>query len=234
MADWFHILVFGYYPYFAATVFLAGSLIRFDREQYTWRSGSSQLLRRKQLIWGSVLFHVGILLLFLGLFVGLLTPKEIYHAFGMSSGIQQVLAIVAGGIFGIVCFIGLTMLLHRRLFDPRIRATSSAMDIAILALLWVQLVLGLASLPFSWAHREGGEVMVQLSLWAQKIVTFQADAAAYAAGVHWVYKAHIFLGLTIFLVFPFSRLVHIWSAPVGYLGRRGYQVVRTREGRRAA
>ena len=56
----------------------------------------------------------------------------------------------------------------------------------------------------------------------------------YAADVHWVYKAHIFLGLTIFLVFPFSRLVHIWSAPVGYLGRRGYQVVRTREGRRAA
>ena len=233
MADWFHILVFGYYPYFAATVFLAGSLIRFDREQYTWRSGSSQLLRR-QLIWGSVLFHVGILLLFLGHFVGLLTPKDIYHAFGMSSGVKQVLAIVAGGIFGIVCFVGLTMLLHRRLFDPRIRATSSAMDIAILVLLWLQLVLGLASLPFSWAHREGGEVMVALSLWAQKIVTFQADAAVYAAGVHWVYKAHIVLGLTIFLVFPFSRLVHIWSAPVGYLGRRGYQVVRTRDGRRAA
>jgi len=76
--------------------------------------------------------------------------------------------------------------------------------------------------------------MVALSLWAQKIVTFQADAAVYAAGVHWVYKAHIVLGLTIFLVFPFSRLVHIWSAPVGYLGRRGYQVVRTRDGRRAA
>ncbi len=233
MADWFHILVFGYYPYFAATVFLAGSLIRFDREQYTWRSGSSQLLRRRQLMMGSVLFHVGILLLFLGHFVGLLTPKEVYHVFGLSSGTKQVLAVVAGGIFGLVCFVGLTMLLHRRLFDPRIRRTSSAMDIAILVLLWVQLVLGMATLPFSWSHREGGEIMVSLSLWAQKIVSFQADAALYAVDVHWVYKTHIFLGLTIFLIFPFSRLVHIWSAPVWYLGRRGYQVVRSRDGGRA-
>ena len=234
MADWFHILVFGYYPYFAATVFLAGSLIRFDREQYTWRSGSSQLLRRRQLVLGSVLFHVGILLLFLGHLVGLLTPKEIYHAFGLSSGVKQVMAIVAGGLFGVCCFIGLTMLLHRRLFDPRIRRTSSLMDIAILAILWVQLVLGLVTLPFSWAHREGGEIMVLLSLWAQKIVTFQADAATYVADVPWVYQLHIFLGLTIFLIFPFSRLVHIWSAPIGYLGRRGYQVVRVRDGSRAA
>ena len=234
MADWFHILVFGYYPYFAATVFLAGSLIRFDREQYTWRSGSSQLLRRRQLVLGSVLFHVGILLLFLGHLVGLLTPKEIYHAFGLSSGVKQVMAIVAGGLFGVCCFVGLTMLLHRRLFDPRIRRTSSLMDIAILAILWVQLVLGLVTLPFSWAHREGGEIMVLLSLWAQKIVTFQADAASYVADVPWVYQLHIFLGLTIFLIFPFSRLVHIWSAPIGYLGRRGYQVVRVRDGSRAA
>ena len=233
MADWFHILVYGYYPYFAFTVFLAGSLIRFDREQYTWRSGSSQLLRRRQLILGSVLFHVGILLLFVGHLVGLLTPSEIYHAFGLSSGAKQMMAIVAGGIFGVCCFVGMTMLLHRRLFDSRIRRTSSVMDIAILMILWVQLVLGLATLPFSWAHREGGEIMVSLSLWAQKIVTFQADAAAHVADVHWIYKAHIFLGVTIFLIFPFSRLVHIWSAPVGYLARRGYQVVRVREGRRA-
>ena len=234
MGDWLHHLIFGYYPYFAATVFLAGSLIRFDREQYTWRSGSSQLLRHRQLIAGSVLFHAGILLLFLGHLFGLLTPEEIYHAVGLGSGDKQMLAIVAGGVFGVVCFIGLTMLLYRRLADPRIRRTSSVMDIAILAILWLQVKLGLATIPFSWAHREGGEVMVTLSLWAQKIVTFQAGAADHVAGVHWVYQAHIFLGVTIFLLFPFSRLVHVWSAPFGYLGRRGYQVVRTRDGRRAA
>ncbi len=230
MSDWFHVLIFGYYPYLAATVFLAGSLIRFDREQYTWRSGSSQLLRRRQLMLGSVLFHIGILALFFGHLVGLLTPKEVYHALGLSSGGKQILAIVVGGVFGIVCFIGLTMLLHRRLSDPRIRRTSSMMDIAVLIILWLQLVLGLATVPFSWAHREGGEVMVTLSLWAQKIVTFQADAAMHVVGVSWVYKTHIFLGLTIFLIFPFSRLVHVWSAPLGYLTRRGYQVVRVRKG----
>ena len=234
MGDWFHILVFGYYPYLAATVFLAGSLIRFDREQYTWRSGSSQLLRRRQLMMGSVLFHVGILFLFFGHFVGLLTPQEIYHAVGLTSSAKQVLAVVAGGLFGAVCFVGLTMLLHRRLFDPRIRKTSSAMDIAILVILWLQLVLGMVTLPFSWAHRETGDIMVTLSLWAQKIVTFQSDAAVHVVDVSWVYKAHIVLGLTIFLIFPFSRLVHIWSAPVGYLGRRGYQVVRSRDHKRTA
>ena len=234
MAAWFHELVFGYYPYFAATVFLAGSLIRFDREQYTWRSGSSQLLRRRQLIWGSVLFHVGILLLFLGHFVGLLTPKAVYHAFGLSSGAKQMLAIVAGGIFGFVCLIGLTMLHASPAVRPAHPQDIEQMDLAILAILWIQLVLGLITLPFSWAHRVGGEVMVTLSLWAQKIVTFQAGAAAHVADVSWVYKAHIFLGLTIFLIFPFSRLVHIWSAPVWYLGRRGYQVVRTRNGRKPA
>ncbi len=234
MGDWFHILVFGYYPYFAATVFLVGSLIRFDRDQYTWRSGSSQLLRRRRLIVGSVAFHIGILFLFLGHLVGLLTPAEIYHTLGLGSGDKQVLAIVAGGLFGIVCLFGLSVLLHRRLADPRIRRTSSAMDIAILVLLWLQLVIGLASIPFSWEHRESGEVMVALSLWAQKIVTFQADAAAHVADVHWIYRLHIFLGVTIFLIFPFSRLVHVWSAPIGFLGRRGYQVVRTRSGRQVA
>ena len=233
MGDWFHTLLFGYFPYFALTVFLAGSLIRFDRDQYTWRSGSSQLLRRRQLVMGSVLFHVGVLAILAGHFVGLLTPKEIYHAVGLSSGTKQMLAIIVGGFFGVICFIGLTMLLHRRLFDPRIRRTSSAMDITVLILLWLQLVLGMASIPVSWTHRADGEVMVQLSTWAQKIVTFQAGAADYVIGVSWIYKTHIVLGLTLFLIFPFSRLVHIWSAPVGYLGRRGYQVVRTREGRPA-
>ncbi len=130
--------------------------------------------------------------------------------------------------FGLLCFVGLTMLLHRRLFDPRIRATSS--DIAILALLWVQLVLGLATIPLSLGHLDGS-VMVQLSHWAQGVVTFQADAASHLAGVHVVFKAHIFLSLTLFVAFPFSRRAHVWSAPIGY-AFRPYQLVR-RRGRNA-
>lgn len=220
-------LLFGVYPYVAFSVFLLGSLIRFDHGQYSWRSGSSQLLRRRQLMLGSNLFHVGILLLFLGHFFGMLTPPAVYHAFGLTSGAKQMLAIVAGGLFGGICFVGMTLLVHRRLFDARIRNTSSPSDIFILLLLYVQLILGLATIPFSLQHADGS-TMLLLADWAQRIVTFRPGAAAAVSGVAWVYKLHIFLGLTMFLVFPFTRLVHIWSAPIWYLGRKGYQIVRAR------
>lgn len=227
MFDYLHHFTFGIFPYVALSVFAIGSLIRFDREQYSWRSGSSQLLRKRQLVIGSVLFHIGILLLFAGHFVGLLTPHAVYEAVGLSVPTKQMLAIVAGSAFGILCFVGLTILLHRRLFDARIRGTSSTMDIFILCLLWVQLVLGLATIPFSLQHPDGA-MMLLLSEWAQRIVTFRSGASELLIDVGTVYKAHIVLGLVMFMVFPFSRLVHIWSAPIWYLGRRGYQIVRTR------
>jgi nitrate reductase gamma subunit len=221
----FHIL-FVWYPYVCLTVFLLGSLIRFDREQYTWRASSSQMLRKRQLAWGSNLFHFGILFLFLGHAAGLLTPKAIYTLV-MTVEQKQMIAIVAGGIAGVVCFIGLTLLLHRRLYDPRIRVTSTYMDLGVLIILWVQLLLGLITLPFSFAHRDGS-VMLILAHWAQGILTLQPVDARTLQGVALPYLAHLVLGMTIFLIFPFSRLVHVWSAPVWYLGRRGYQVVRSR------
>lgn len=219
-------LLFGYYPYVAMTVFLLGSLARFERDQFTWRSGSSQLLRGKSLRLGSNLFHVGILLLFVGHFVGLLTPPEIYHALGLSTSAKQLLAVIAGGVFGLVCLAGLIILIRRRLTDARIRATSSPMDIFILLLIALQLLLGLFTLPVSLHHLDGGNMLV-LAEWAQRIVTFRPDAADLIANVSWIFKLHLFFGITLFLVFPFSRLVHIWSAPVGYVARP-YQVVRRR------
>ena len=227
MRDMINSIVFGWYPYFCLTVFLLGSLLRFDREQYTWRSGSSQLLRRRQLMWGSNLFHVGILVIFAGHFVGLLTPIWVFDALGISHTFKQWMAIVLGGVAGIACFIGITLLAHRRLFDQRIRTTSSFGDIAILLLLWLQLTLGLGTIFVSLEHLDGHE-MVKFMTWAQGILTLQPGVAALVADVSPVVKAHLFLGMTIFLVFPFTRLVHVWSAPIWYLGRTGYQVVRTR------
>jgi nitrate reductase gamma subunit len=221
-------VLFGLYPYVAISVFLLGSLIRFDREQYTWRSGSSQLLRRRMLVVGSNCFHVGVLAILAGHLVGLLTPHSVYTALGLSVANKQLLAMGAGGVFGVICFVGLTLLIWRRLTDPRIRATSSIMDIVILLLLYAQLILGLSSIFVSAQHLDGGE-MLKLAGWAQQLVTLQADAASMIADVAPVFKLHILLGLTIFLIFPFSRLVHIWSAPIGYVGRR-YQVVRRRGG----
>lgn len=222
----FHIL-FVWYPYVCISAFVFGSLIRFDREPYTWKAHSSQLLRKKQLAWGSNLFHFGILFLFMGHTVGLLTPTAIYSLV-ITPMQKQLLAIVAGSLAGAVCFIGLSLLLHRRLFDTRIRQTSTYMDLAVLIIMWVQLALGLLTVPFSLAHHDA-EVMLTLSHWAQGIVTVQPVDAKTLQGLDWPYLVHLVLGMTIFLIFPFSRLVHIWSAPIWYLGRKGYQVVRTRE-----
>jgi nitrate reductase gamma subunit len=226
MRDLIIYIVYGWYPYLCLTVFLLGSWFRFDREQYTWRSGSSQLLRRRQLAWGSNLFHVGILVIFLGHFVGLLTPIQVFDAIGISHTFKQWMAILIGGVAGVACFIGLTLLVHRRLFDVRVRRTSSFGDIAVLLLLYAQLILGLGTIYVSLHHLDGHE-MVKFMTWAQGILTLQPGVSALIADANPLFKAHLFLGMTIFLVFPFTRLVHIWSAPVWYLGRRGYQVVRS-------
>ncbi len=221
----FHIL-FVWYPYVCLTAFLLGSLIRFDREQYSWKAGSSQMLRKRQLFWGSNLFHFGILFLLMGHTVGLLTPTSVYTLL-LTVPQKQMIAIVAGGIAGLICFTGLSLLLHRRLVDPRIRQTSTVMDLAVLSILWVQLSIGLITLPYSFGHSDGAAMLV-LSHWAQGILTLQPVDAKTLQGLDWPYLIHLVLGMTIFLIFPFSRLVHIWSAPVWYLGRKGYQVVRTR------
>jgi nitrate reductase gamma subunit len=220
--------LFGIYPYICLTVFLLGSLIRFDRDQFTWKSESSQLLRRGQLRWGSNLFHIGILGIFFGHVFGLLTPLSVWHALGVSASAKQMLAIVAGGIAGLACLVGLILLIHRRLSEARIRATSRAMDLAVLYLLLAQLLLGLFSITVSMNHLDGGE-MIRLMMWAQYVVTFRGDAAAFVTDVALVFKLHLVLGMTLFLVFPFSRLVHVWSgfATLTYL-TRAYQVVRHR------
>jgi nitrate reductase gamma subunit len=226
MADYINQFFFGIYPYLALTVFFIGSLLRYDRDQYTWKASSSQLLSKKGMRLGSNLFHIGIIALFFGHLLGLLTPEWAYHVV-MSAGTKQVLAMTAGGIFGVICLVGMVLLIRRRITDPRIRATSQAADLPILLILFAQLVLGLLTIPYSAQHLDGS-TMVALASWAQYIVTFRSGAADFVAGEAWVFKAHLFLGLTIFLLFPFTRLVHMWSVPLQYLSRSGYQIVRKR------
>ncbi len=218
---------FGIYPYIALSVGIIGTIARYERDPFTWKSSSSQLLRRKQLIMGSVLFHVGILIIFFGHLGGLLTPIWIFDALGISHGAKQVLAVVAGGFAGLLMLAGGSMLLHRRLFDARVRATSTFADTGILVLLMAQLILGLSTIFVSLQHLDGHE-MTKFMSWAQGILTFQAGAADYVADVALVFKLHLVLGLSIFLLFPFTRLVHMLSVPLRYLTRPGYQIVRSR------
>ena len=225
--------LFGIYPYIALSVMIIASIARYERDPFTWKSKSSQLLRKRQFIWGSVLFHVGVLVIFVGHFVGLLTPIAVFDALGIPHGAKQLMAVVAGGVAGVMALAGGLLLLHRRLMDPRIKANSTFADTGILALLMLQLLLGVGSIAVSLQNLDGHE-MVKLMTWAQDIVYLQPGAVDAISEAHWIFKAHITVGLTIFLLFPFTRLVHIISAPVRYLWRPGYQIVRTRRQLRAA
>ncbi len=232
--EYINTLLFGIYPYVALSVFLVGSLLRFDREQYTWKSDSSQLLSRRHLRLGSNLFHVGILTVFFGHLVGLLTPHPLFHALGISDLAHQYLAIVVGTLFGLMALAGGVLLWRRRTTNSRVRAAGRPSDLFILSWLLVTLLLGLSTIPFSLRHAVHGDpaVMVYLAEWAQSIVTFRPDPAL-LNGVDTVFKVHIFFGLTVFLIFPFTRLVHIWSgfAALFYPARR-FQLVRYRGARR--
>ncbi|WP_028455442.1 respiratory nitrate reductase subunit gamma [Chitinilyticum litopenaei] len=220
--------LFGIYPYIALAVFLFGSLVRFEREQYTWKSESTQMLHRGQLRLGSNLFHIGIIGVFFGHLGGLLTPISVWHALGVTHEAKQMLAIVAGGILGGVGLIGLLILLYRRFSNPRLAAVTPFRDKLLLLWLLATLGLGLATIPASMGHMDG-EMMVMFMEWAQRIVTFRGDAASFAAGAPLVFQLHIFFGLTFFIIFPFTRMVHVWSGfgSLGYIGR-AWQLVRPR------
>lgn len=220
-------LLFGIYPYIASVIFFFGCAMRYDREQYTWRAQSSQMLDKRYFRMASVLFHIGIIMIFAGHFAGLVIPYEVWEFLGVSLMAKQFIAMGVGGFFGMLCFIGMTFLVYRRLFNPRVRASSSTMDHLILLLIYAQLILGMITIFVSTGHLDG-MVMKDLMTWSRNLLTFRpAEAIGYMSGMHWIYKAHVFLGITLFVFFPFSRLVHIWSVPVGYLGRN-YQVVRRR------
>jgi nitrate reductase gamma subunit len=225
-ADYANTFFFGIYPYVCLAILLIGSLIRFDREPYTWKSDSSQTLRRRELSLGSNLFHYGVLIVIIGHFVGFLVPVWVYSWFLTPMG-HQLLAMVVGGVAGLVAIVGLSILIHRRLADPRIRLNSRKWDISVVFLLWCQLALGLLTVPLSAQHMDGA-LFETLSTYVRGIVTFDGSASSLMLGVPLVYKLHIVLGFTIFLVSPFTRMIHIWSG-VGALAYlvRPYQIVRT-------
>ncbi|MBL6430614.1 MAG: respiratory nitrate reductase subunit gamma [Alphaproteobacteria bacterium] len=222
--------IFGIMPYVALTVLIVGSIARYERDPFTWKSSSSQLLRQKQLFWGSILFHVGIIVVFW-------SSRRVVHAdlvldaLGVPYALKQWLAVLVGGVAGVFALIGASMLIHRRVTDPRIWQTTSFADIGILVLIWLQLFIGLGTIFLTLQHMDGSE-MVRFMTWSQSVVMLNLNAWAMVVDVHWLYKTHIFLGLLITILFPFTRLVHIFSgfaAPVRYLlARPGYQIVRSR------
>ena len=226
--EYFHQFIFGIYPYIALAIFLLGSLIRFDREQYTWKSDSSQVLHAGSLRAGNILFHLGVIGLFFGHAAGLLTPLWVWDALGISHSTKQLVAMVAGGIMGSLGLIGILILLVRRFSNERISAVTTFKDKIVILWILVTLLLGLSSIFVSAGHMDG-DMMVLLVSWAQHVLTFRGDAALFIVGAPLVFKLHLFMGMSLFVIFPFTRLVHVWSGfgAVTYLGR-AFQLVRPR------
>ena len=224
-----HFFFFAIYPYICLAIFFFGSLVRFDREQYTWKSDSSQLLYDGQLRLGNILFHVGVLAVFGGHFVGLLTPLWVWHALGVSHAAKQLLAMTAGGIFGTMALVGLLILIKRRFTIDRININSTWRDKLLLVWILITLLLGLSTICVSAGHMDGHE-MTLLMQWAQHIVTFRGvEAAGFITDAHILFKLHMFMGMTFFLIFPFTRMVHVWSGfASAFYVFRPWQLVRRR------
>ncbi|TAN07750.1 MAG: respiratory nitrate reductase subunit gamma [Rhodanobacteraceae bacterium] len=219
--------LFGVYPYICLAVLLLGSLVRFDREPYSWKSDSSQTLSRHELKLGSNLFHYGVLIVIAGHFVGFLLPEKLVYLL-ITPTQHELLAMIVGGIAGLLALTGMTILIHRRLYYRRIRGNSRKWDITIVFMLWFQLALGLTTIWYSARTLQTGDFEVLIH-YVQSIVYFEGGSAAIIQGAPWAYQIHILLGFTIFLVSPFTRMVHIWSG-VGTLAYllRPQQLVRKR------
>ncbi len=220
-------LLFGVYPYVCLTVFWIGSWLRFDREQYGWKSDSTQLLSKPYMRWASNLFHYGVILIFCGHFVGLLTPHSVFMAI-MPDITHQWFAITAGTIFGLTMLIGGLILFFRRYTNARISSTSRGADKFTIFWVMLTLVLGLLTIPVSIGHAGHGDprVVTAMAEWIQSIM-YLYPSPQYLEGVDTIFKLHVLAGMTVFLIFPFTRLVHIWSMPFGYVAR-AYQIVRTK------
>ncbi len=221
------LFLFGIYPYIALAVCVLGCILRYDREPYTWKADSSQLMSKKGTRLANNLFHFGVLGIIGGHTVGLLTPHWVYEPF-ITAPQKQLLAMVAGGIAGLAVIAGLIMMIRRRWTVERVHRNSSFGDKAVLILLLAQVSLGLISIIVSTGHMDG-HTMMKLAEYFQSGVVFNTfNGYEGIKDVHIVYKLHILLGFTIILLVPFTRLVHAISAPIWYLFRN-YQIVRSRK-----
>ncbi|MBP6977857.1 MAG: respiratory nitrate reductase subunit gamma [Bacteroidales bacterium] len=217
-------LLFTYLPHIAMTLFWFGVITRIVKTSRTLQAESSQLLSKKGQRWGSNLFHYGIILVFFGHLAGLFTPEPVYHLV-MTTATKKVVAVAMGSIFGTLSLAGILILLVRRLKNQRIRINSKPQDILLILLLLVEISLGMTSIFTTMGSTV--ENYAALGIWAQKIITFQPDAGNVIAGHSIVYKLHIVTGLLIFMILPYTKLMHMFVVPLAYFFRSAYLMVRS-------
>lgn len=206
-----HFAIFGVLPYIVAAVLICGSLARWILAPYTWKSQSSEILDKGSLTWGANIFHIGVIFLFFGHCMGLFTPTYVLDAVGLTPRLHQDLEIVAGGISCILAMIGILILFARRLFNERVRISSRKSDFLVLTILLVVLLLGAACVIDSALYDRSGATIIYLGEWFRGLWTFDPNAWKLMLNVPDWQKWHIFVGLIVFLIVPFTRLIHIWS-----------------------
>ncbi|MDE1451450.1 respiratory nitrate reductase subunit gamma [Bacillus sp. GM2] len=217
-------------PYIVITIFIGGHIYRYQHDQFGWTAKSSEMLEKKKLALGSSLFHWGIFFVIGGHVMGILIPESLYQALGVSEHMYHKIAIGFGLPAGIAALSGLIILTYRRFTDKRIRKTSSAGDfITLVALLFV-MTTGLAA-TFLNIDSKGFDYRTTISPWFRNIFLFKPDAGLMANVPLW-FKLHIMMGYVIFIVWPFTRLVHVFSMPLKYL-TRSYVVYRKRAPRKS-
>jgi nitrate reductase gamma subunit len=213
-----HLLLWVALPYVAIVLFVAGHVWRYRTDQYGWTTRSTQLLEGRMLKWGSNLFHYGALAAIGGHVLGILVPVSATEAVGVSDHNYHLLSATAGTIAGVACAAGLGILIWRRAAAPRVRATTTRMDIAVYVLLVVVIGLGLVETVGRNALGGGYDYRATVGEWFRSIVLLHPEPSK-MFGAPVLYQLHAVAAWLILAVWPFSRLVHAWSIPLQYLGR---------------
>ena len=206
------------FPYLCVAIFIVGHIFRFKYDQFSWTAKSSEFIEKKHLMWGSILFHLGIIPVICGHIVGLGIPAEWLNAIGVSDHMYHIGAVYIGSLFGIATLIGMFLLTSRRITKDNVRRLSSASDIIVNILLLVIVVMGCVATLWTNATTPEFDYRQTISVWFRGLLIFNPDASL-MTNVPLTFKAHIILGLLITSNWPFTRLVHVWSVPINYFGR---------------
>lgn len=212
-------------PYVVLTIFIGGHIWRYQYDQFGWTSKSSEVLEKRQLRLGSLLFHWGILFVFIGHVMGILIPEAVYETMGISEEAYHLIALAGGIPAGLAALIGLIILTRRRIAAKRVRVTSSRGDWIALFFLAIVILTGLFSTLLN-IDSNGFDYRTTIGPWFRGVLMFRPNPA-YMEQVPIWFQIHIIAALGIFAVWPFTRLVHVFSLPLRYL-RRNYVVYRKR------
>jgi len=216
-------------PYLCLTTFVVGHVWRYRYDKFGWTTRSSQLYEDRMLRIGSPLFHFGMLGVVGGHVIGLLIPQSWTDAVGVSTETYHVVAVAGGLIAGLMALVGMTILIYRRRTVGPVFSATTVMDKVMYAFLGAAIVLGMwntiagsiLSVGGHYDYREG------VSVWYRSFLSFRPRPDL-MSDAPLGFQLHALVAFALFALWPFTRLVHVFSAPVGYL-TRPYIVYRSRD-----